>query len=66
MNNTILYIGHFQLEIPEDATEEELEKAFSETVLRNEHYKETQQQWIPFDEWLKLVNIKDKLAAYGL
>lgn len=61
-------VGHFQLQVPLSATTHEFAEAYTETILMNEHYKEQQDKvnWISFDEWLKLVNIKDKLAAYGL
>lgn len=61
-------IGHFQLQVPLAATVKEFNDAYCETILMNEHYKDQQDKtnWIPFEDWKKLVNIKDKLAAYGL
>ena len=61
-------IGHFQLQIPLSASAQEFTEAYNETILRNEHYKEQQDKvnWIPFEDWKKLINIKDKLAIYGL
>lgn len=61
-------IGYFQLTVEPFATIHEFEEAYKETILRNEHYKDQSNKvnWIPFEDWKKLINIKDKLAAYGL
>ena len=63
-----LQVGHFQITVSLEDTIKEFAKVYEETILMNEHYKDQQDKtnWIPFEQWKKLVNIKERLAMYGL
>lgn len=66
--NMTLQVGHFQITVSLKDTLEEFVKAYEETILMNKHYKDQHDKtnWIPFEQWKKLVNIKERLAIYGL